>query len=616
MYNKTKVAAGIAALFSGAVFAQQQQSIERLTVTANKFEQPIENVLASIDVITRADIERLGVRDLPALLSNYAGVDIVRSGGQGQSTSLFIRGAASSHSLVIVDGVRVGSATTGYKALSSVPLNSIERVEVIRGARAAWYGSDALAGVINIVTRDGDSQSVSVQSGSDNYVNAQGAFAFRQGAFNAAFNLGYEHTDGFDVTTGQDPDEDGYENQNLGARFGYDLGDYGVLELLGQYSEGYVEYDTSFGDDYTDFEKYHVQLGWRKNHGAFAHKLQTSLAQDDEINTQQHGAPGYRGNEYSTARDELSYQLNYVFSPAITVSGGADYYYEDISDSYSSSATPEQPASGFTVQTRNNKGVYVGGYYDGQAFNTNAVVRHDDHSQFGGHFTYNLAAGVPLSDIATFRASYGTAFKAPSFNDASSIWGSNDALQPEESNNAELGLRLDLQSGQYDIALYQNQFDNLIAWGNNGPENIAKASFEGVELSAQVQDMFGIDHQLNFSYVDAEDDNTGQALVLRAEKTLNWSVGKQFDKWYVGAQLQYRSDRLSYYRTDLPSYTLVNLNARYQLLRDLTFTFGVDNLTDKEYITNVAATDWSTGEVTSAYRGAERKVYAGLQFDL
>ncbi|WP_105257992.1 TonB-dependent receptor domain-containing protein [Pseudoalteromonas sp. T1lg88] len=614
MYSKTPVALSLAALFSASV-AAQSQTIEHITVTANKFEQPLEQVLASVNVITRDDIERTGVRDLPALLSSYAGIDIVRSGGQGQTSSLFIRGAASRHSLVVVDGVRVGSASLGYKALETLPLNSIERVEIIRGARAAWYGSDALAGVINIITRNGDSKTLSVSSGSDNYVNVQGAYALTQGAFKGAINLGYEQTDGYNVTTGQDPDRDGYENQNIGARLSYDFDTLGKLEFVGQYSDAEVEYDGT-SSDFSKFENYHLQLGWQKAHGRYAHTLKTALVKDDNFNTLKNPYPGYKANQYITERDELGYQLNIALNDALTISSGLDYYYEDVGDSINAYALEGQPQSGFVNETQSNKGVYVGAYYLHDAFSTNAVVRNDDHSEFGGESTYNLALGVPFADIATLRASYGTGFKAPTFNDASSIWGANPDLQPEESTNAELGLRLNIAGGQYDVAVYKNTFDNLIDWGFNGPENINKASFEGVELSAEVEDWFGINHTLNFSYVDAQDDNTGEDLVLRAKRTFNWGLGKEFDKWYVGAQLQYRSDRVSYYRTHLPSYTLLNVNARYQLVDNISFDFAIENLTDKEYVTNVAATDWTTGAITSEYIGAERKVYAGVSLSL
>ncbi len=614
MLTKTPVALSLAALFSASV-AAQSQAIEHITVTANKFEQPIENVLASVDVITRDDIERAGVRDLPSLLSNFAGIDVVRSGGQGQTTSLFIRGAASRHSLVVVDGVRIGSASLGYKSLEAVPLNSIERVEIIRGARAAWYGSDALAGVINIITRTGDSRSVSLSSGSDNYMNAQGAYAFTQGNFKAAFNLGYEKTDGYNVTTNQDPDHDGYKNTNMGARLGYDFNRFGAVEFIGQYSDAEVEYDGS-SSDLSHFETYHLSLGWQKSHGAFAHSLKTALVKDDNLNSLQNPYEGYVANHYITERDEVSYQLNYVVNDVLIVSSGLDYYYEDVGDSVNAYASGDQPKSGFTQQTRSNKGVYVGAYFDNEALQTNLVVRNDEHSAFGGEATYNLSVGVPLADIATLRASYGTGFKAPTFNDASSIWGTNPNLEPEESTSAELGLRIAVGGAQYDLALYQNKFDNLIAWGMNGPENVDQASFEGIEVSAQLEDVFGLVHSANFSYVDAQDDNTGQDLVLRAKRSVNWGVGKQFDKWYVGAQLQYRSSRESYYRTHLPSYTLVNLNAQYQLVDNLRFDFSVENLTDKQYVTNVAGTDWSTGAITSEYIGSERKVVAGLTLTL
>ena len=201
MLNKSALGVAVAAALSFSVSADEQ-SIEHITVTANKFEQSINDVLASVTVIDRADIEASYVRDLPSLLATQAGFQINANGGFGQSSGVSLRGASSRHTLILIDGVRTGSATLGYKSISNIPLNSIERVEVIKGSRAAVYGSDALAGVINIITRKAQNTTLDVTFGSDSYQEYQVATGGQFAGVDVAVNAGYEKTDGFDVLQG------------------------------------------------------------------------------------------------------------------------------------------------------------------------------------------------------------------------------------------------------------------------------------------------------------------------------------------------------------------------------------------------------------------------------
>lgn len=190
MINKTALGVAISAALSFS--ASAEQTIERITVTANKFEQSINNVLASVNVIERIDIEQGNYRDLPTLLSTQVGFQINSNGGFGQNAGVSLRGTGSGDTLILIDGVRTGSATLGQKALSNVPLNSIERIEIIKGSRAAVYGSDALAGVINIITRESDNLSVSATFGSDAYQDYQMAGSVKSSDMRSAFNAGFE----------------------------------------------------------------------------------------------------------------------------------------------------------------------------------------------------------------------------------------------------------------------------------------------------------------------------------------------------------------------------------------------------------------------------------------
>ncbi len=620
MFYKSQAGVAVAiALFSTSFSSyslesgQEVNDLERIVVTANRFEQSIENTLATVNVITRQDIENSNSRDFPALLQSLGGVDVIRKGGQGQQASLFIRGAASAHSLILIDGVRVGSASLGYKAISTIPLNSIERIEVVKGSRAAWYGSDALAGVINITTRSGGASSVAIQAGSDEYKNVQTSLVLSGEKYDISFNAGYEKTHGYDVTTTINKDDDGYENKNIGLNVRYNAGEFGELKFIAQNSIGEVEYDSS-GDDLQEFKKHHVLVGWNKVNGSLSHNAQISVGKDKEHTTKEQPTEGHKPSNYQTNRKEANYQLAYEYDQSFSLSAGFDWNDEDVSDSINAWASEDQPASGFTDESRHNLGTYLGGYYDHEDIIVNAVIRRDDNSDFDINNTYNLSIGVPVAGFGVFRLSQGSGFKAPSFNDASSIWGTNPDLKPEESVNREIGFALNLDNAHVDIAVFKNDIKNLIDWGNYIPENIANAEFEGLEINSEFS-LLGLTNHLNFTYLKAQDGNTHEQLVLRPKQSINWVLSKQLDTFYLGAEMQYRSDRVSLYKTPISSYTLFNINANYQVLENLKLHARIDNLLDKNYYNGVAATDWTTGEVISDYLGAERKFYAGINYN-
>lgn len=606
------VTAGLTALFTTSVFAQQAN--ETIVITATKTPLPISDVLASIDVIDRQAIEDSVARDVPALLKSLAGIDIVHRGGQGQSSSVFIRGAASSHSLVLVDGVRVGSASTGAKSLASVPLNSIERIEVIKGSRAAWYGSDALAGVINIITRNSEQSTLAVTSGSNNYRNAQATLSTRTDNLAVSFNAGYEKTDGFDVTTNTNPDRDGYENKNAGLNASYSHDTLGTFKTIAQFSEGYVEYDSS-GDDLQEFDKYQVALSWDKQGETLSHQAQVNISQDKEFNTKQQPQAWDKPSNYQTDRRQVSYQADYVHNSQLSFSAGLDYQHEDLGKSINAFASDTQPKSGFTDETRENVGVYAGAYFHDDNIIFNGAVRRDDNSDFDTNNTYNLSFGLPIGNDIVLRFSQGSGFKAPSFNNASSIWITNPDLKllPEESLNREIGLAWRTDNITIDAALFKNDIDNLIQWTSQGPENVAKAEFEGLEISSEFT-LLSLNHKLNLTYLKATDGQTSKQLVLRPKRTANWTVSKQFEQFYLSAQVAYRGERASFYNTPLASYTLINLAANYELTNNLTLNARIDNLTDKDYFNGVAGTDWQTGDITSLYIGAQRQFYVGLDY--
>ncbi|OHU86300.1 MULTISPECIES: TonB-dependent receptor domain-containing protein [Pseudoalteromonas] len=620
MQNKSILAVAILAAVSSDVWAQaQNEHIERITVTANKFEQSINNTLTTVNVIEREEIEQSNLRDLPSLLNTVAGVDVVRNGGFGQKASVFVRGATTKHVLVLIDGVRVSDANSGDVAFTNIPLNSIERIEVVKGAKAAVYGSDALAGVINIITRKAQQQQISLTSGSHNYVNYQQAGQFNTDSLSLSFNLGYEDTDGYDVTSKdpqlpltKDHDSDGYRNKNIGFNLSYDHEDIGTVSARAQYSEGEGEYDNAWGNDAYEFENYTTKLAWEKQHDQLQHYASVSVSQQE--NTQV-GTPNH--DVYSTERVEVEYRALYRWSETLQLAAGVSQLNEDLSNA----------SAEFSHSDRTNKAIFVGGFFEQGPWLANAVVRTDDYDFHGRANTYTAGIGYQVNNMVTFRVNHGTAFRAPTLTHAyvkNSPWYlPNPDIKPEEASNSEFGVTLDTRWGKYDVAVFNNKIDQLIVslLGESGKyvaANVDQAAMKGVELSATASAL-GFEHKVNLTLLDAKDKTTGEDLVRRPDTAFNYTLSKSWDKLDASLTMIYRSSRptitlydsqFNTHNKELSGYTVFNLAANYALFDNVKLTARLENLGDKTYLT--AATGLASDGQILGYVPLGRQAYVGV----
>ncbi|MCG7535673.1 TonB-dependent receptor [Pseudoalteromonas sp. OOF1S-7] len=618
MFKKSTLTMAMLAVLPFSVLSAQD--IEHITITANKFEQASIDTLTSVAVVERAEIERANVRDVPTLLNNLAGIDVVRSGGYGQKASVFVRGAATKYTLVLVDGVRISDANSGDVSFTNLPVNSIERIEVLKGARAAIYGSDAVAGVINIITREQKGHQLALTSGSRNYGGAQLAGQFEADKLTVNYHFGYETTDGYDVTA-KDPaapstkehDSDAYDNTNMGVKLGYDLAQYGQLALYAQRSEGEADYDSSYGNDAYKFDNYTTKLAWQKQSDVLIQEASISLAQEE--NTQflsvkpENGAPPPE-DVYSTKRDEFEYRARYKMTPSLQLMGGVSRLNEDLSSS----------SAQFSIAERDNTALFAAAFYDHKRWLLNTVVRSDDYEHHGRANTYTADVGFRASDIVTFRVNHGTAFRAPSLTNAfvkDSPWYlPNTEIKPEEGTYNEVGVTVESTNVRYDVAIFDNRIDNLISNEFDAqtnkyiPANVGRAHMKGIELSAQFSAL-GLEHAANLTLLDARDKEKREDLPRRPGTAFNYVLSKQWDKLDVRLAMQYRDKRpsISYFDTDLPSYTVFNLSANYQLLEPIALTLRLENLTDKEYFNSVASK--TLDGTLLPYEPPGRQIYVG-----
>ncbi|WP_290617742.1 MULTISPECIES: TonB-dependent receptor domain-containing protein [unclassified Arsukibacterium] len=551
-------------------------AIEHISIYANRTARVAQDVLASITILNRSDILARQANDLPELLAQLPGINMSRDGGRGQNSSVYVRGGNTGHTLVLVDGVRTGSATLGYKPLSMVPLALIERIEVIRGPRAAWYGSDALAGVIAITTRRSSALELHADVGSFGQASADISASKQREQLTLWASAGVSQADGFNAQPAQDPDSDGYQQQYLKAAADYRT-DFGLWSAQADVNSGFNQFDTSFGtEDETDTLSRTYLLGWQQQLSGWQHQTKLSRTLDSDSTF----GPDSR-SPFVTERDEFNYQLTTDFASGLGFVGGANWYQEQVAKS----------ATAYEQTSRINRAVFAGINYDYDALQLEAAARHDAINYYGAETTWQLAAGYQFANHWQLRVSRGTAFKVPSFNQLYFPGFANPDLKPEQSVSDEIALSY-LSSGiQLQLAWFDREVTNLIQ-GVEQAENVLLATVQGIELSLSQQWQ---QWRSNFSYswLDTENLGTGQKLERRPENTVNWRGSYTAVHWSAFITADYQS--ATYQGADwfsgdafpaAPAHTVWGAGLSYSISPQLTLRARLANLTDKQYYTS------------------------------
>lgn len=478
---------GAALSLFAASTAVAEDELESVVVTAARVAQPISEVIGSVTVIAREEIEKRQVQSVQDLLRGEAGIDISNQGGLGKLSSIFMRGANSSQTLILVDGVRLGSATAGTTAIEFIPVDQIERVEIVRGPRSSLYGSDAMGGVIQIFTRKNDGVTASVGTGSYSTQNYGAGFGMQGDALRFSVNGNYVQSEGFDACSGDpltfqgcytiEPDNDGYRNSSATAQLGYAFGKFADLELNTLYAQGFTQYDGDFQNE-TRFRQTAPNLRLRVNASdTIGLTLTGGITQDRSEAFKDSVFASRINTEKRNAGAQVDWKLG-----RHQLSAGADYL-NDIVDSNIA----------YTKTERDNTGIFA--QYLGKLgkHEISASARHDDNEQFGTHNTGNLGwKWFALERALAFNAGWGTAFHAPTFNDlyfpADPYSAPNPDLKPESSKSIELGA-----SGMYawlswSLQAFHTETEDLIVGSSAPPDyiytlhNVSEARMRGVEL--------------------------------------------------------------------------------------------------------------------------------------
>lgn len=551
------------------------ESIEHISIYANRTPTKIEHVLASVTVLDRAAIVERQATDLPALLAQLPGVSIARDGGRGQNASVYVRGGNSGHTLVLIDGMRTGSATLGYKTLAMVPLDLIERIELIRGPRAAWYGADAVSGVIAITTRKAQQTEFNANVGSYGQVGADLSVSHQQGDLALSATAGYSRADGFNVRDNLDADKDGYQQRFAKLAAEYQTA-FGLWQAQVDLNSGFYQFDTAWGtEDQADSVNRSYLLGWQQQAGTWQHQAQLSRVLDEDTPY----GPVSR-SPFITERDEFSYQATTSLSQQLTWLVGLNWYNESVAGSNVN----------YAVQNRINRAAFSGLSFRQDKLQLDGSVRRDLTEQYDANNTWQFAAGYWFTERWQLRASRGAAFKAPTFNDLFFPGFSNPELAPEKTLSDEIAIQYRVTNGSIALVWFENDVESLIQFdfATSKPQNIQQAKLSGLELVVTAE-VAGIEQHFAYSRVETENTLTGLRLVRRPEHKLNWRAAYRWDKLAAFVTADYQSDTYQgafASREFLGGFTLWGVGASYALSSELSFRAKVDNLFDKNYQTN------------------------------
>lgn len=589
----TLIAIGLAAPTS--VFATEEAD-ENLLVTASRTQQDQFLSLSASTIIDAEQIAKLQPQNVTDLLSTVAGISVAKQGGAGQASSVFIRGTNSDHTLILVDGIRVGSATLGSTNFSAISPDQIERIEVVKGPRAALWGADALGGVIQIFTKKLTSGegSITLGLGSNGLKKASGSIGLGSEEHSLTLTLTGEESDGFDVYqptngTNNDPDEDGYDRLTFSAVGKSEVNEEVTLTLASNWNEGGAEYDSRFSGSghEKEHENYHVKVGAEYSVDKFFASINLAKSQDQGENFG-NGTEKKNRSIIQTQRNQLSLLAQYSHSDNTSLTAGLDSYVEKINGNQTIWAIEERDVNAAYIQVRHNQnGVLL-----------EAAVRHDDVETVGTETSYNLSAGYQISESWLVSASKSTGFKAPTFNDL--YWPGSESpdLLPEYIDNIELLVRNQGENSQLEVSVFDSEIENLIEWaptpaGPWKPSNIDNAKIKGAELTwAYTTEK--VSQQLGLAYVDTEDTKTGEVLNRRPKKTASYSLGYHFDDFTVNGIVSYRDESNDASKAEpLDDYWLFDASVNYQVTDNLKVIGKVNNLFDEDYET--AANYFSDG---------------------
>jgi len=590
--------------WAGPAFAAD----ETIVVGATRIPTPVAEIASSVTVITAAEIEARQQRTLPDVLRAVPGVNIVQSGGEGGQTSLFIRGANSNHTKVLLDGIDISDPSTanGVADISKLAAGDIAKLEVLRGPQGALYGSDAIGGVVNIITKSGEGPlaiTADAEGGSFDTFNQRGGVSGSEGGFHYAASVQHLHAGATPVTPlnllrpGEKRHDDFFDSVTASTKLGYNVADNFDLGLVGHYTNSLGKI-TGDSFDFVTFTSFPsptqtrietLQYETRGTAHLVLGRLDQTLGLAYGHNILASQDPDNGDSRQIGDRLKLDWQGNVAVMDGQTVVLGAETARDAL-----------HPGLAFGFPSPLSRGITTNaGFAELQSdfafgLHNSLSVRYDDNSRFGDKTTWRVAPAWLIGDTK-LKASAGTGFKAPALQQLYGTFGGNAALKPETSFGYDIGVEKSLFGGVVSggITWFQNNIKNLIV---SGPApafrlaNIGRARTDGVESFVAWRALDTLTLRADYTYTDALDAGTKRALLRRprhkASVSADWQATDDLSLdatlLYVGPQIDGNRD-FSIPRLKMPDHVTVDLAASYRLTEKWSLFGRIENLTDTEY---------------------------------
>lgn len=605
------IAVAISALFSASTSAQEK-ALEPVVVTATRTPQIAKEVLADNIVITAEEIANAGNSSLADILQRQRGIEMTRNGGPGTLASVFVRGTDNRQNIVLVDGVRLGSATNGGATWNAIPLSQIDHVEIVYGPLSSLYGADAMGGVIQIFTKQGEGApkaNVSAGIGSFSTRNLEAGVSGSNDGFRYAFRAATERSDSFSATKPSagpftyNSDRDGYDNDSASGQLAFRIAKGHEIGATFLHSRLDSQFDAGPGFDdrsettvatYSVFAKNQILPHWDSH-------VQFSRSVDDSKTLASYNAFS-GGDTYDTTQQQISWQNNFRIGTEV-LQVIAERRTEEV-DSTTAPMVRERTTNSIAAAYQLKRGAHLGAF----------SLRNDDNSQFGSRTTGSVSYGYRITNALRANASVGTSFRAPSFNELYYPGYGVSSNRPEKGRNAEVGLYHDDGKLQYSAVYYRNRLTDLLVYAPVCPVeqathpfgcsyNVNKALLSGVTLGASTRlGNFNVRGSLDFQ--DPQDETTGRELARRARKHGTFGLDYSAGPLTTGGELVFSGKRFddTANTISLGGYGVLNVYASYDVAPGWELFGRWNNVLDKQY------------ELARHYNAAESNFFVGVRY--
>ena len=594
------LALAVAAAFPAFCQSPAASQLSETVVTASRVATPVTDVIADVSIIDRETLERAGQSSLRDILAQQPGIQMGSNGSYRSNSGVFLRGASNSQTIVLIDGVRVGSATSGGAAFENLPLARIERIEILRGAASALYGPDAVGGVIQIFTRepaDGLALSVSAGFGSDGQRQSDASVRGNVGAIGYSLGVSHEKAQGISAisnpaSTSFNPDADGFTSTSVDAKFTAKINREHALTFSLLQSETEYQFDglpspnplalTRLTSDARAKPKLsNATFKWDAQWMPHWKSTVTAGTSDEESVSEYYRVSDGRfgGNsQFDTKRNQLTWQNDFTLGKDVL-----SVLFEDRSEAVESSTT-------YTIKQRDVRSALASYALNRERWNALAVIRNDKNSQFGSFNNWAFSAGYRLLEGLRAVASVGTSFQAPTFNQLYFPGFGNPALVPQRNRATEVGLKYQQDKLALGAVAYHNDIQGFIIPTTNVQSSLAV--LRGVTLTADVQ-AGATSYSLSYDYADPRSYSSVPAsndlrLVRIAQNVLSARITHRMGDVSVFGELKLSSNRedakvVGVGRDTLPGYSVLNTGVTWKVQKNVSLLARINNLTNTRY---------------------------------